>query len=197
MQTFDYAGQIMQALKLDTGRKCKATPEGVTFRCILPGHEDRTPSAWMIKGAWGCHRCGKQSLDTLGNHYGVQKPRWSWGITVEEYADAKGFAIDKLTRWGVHTGMAPRGGEAVFIPYYAEDGKTVIRNRIRTRKGAFWEGSGGTNHLYGMNQLAGTTDLAKPVLIVEGESDPGRHEHENAESRMCFERFVGTAALGR
>lgn len=170
MQSFDYSGQILQALKLDISRKCKKDGEGYAFRCILPGHTDTNPSAWMVGHAWGCHKCGKQQLTTLGEFYGIQRASSGNSLSVEDYADGKGFIVSKLMSWGVRTQTGAYGRDAVVIPYYAADGVTVLRNRIRYGNGVKWEGKGLPVYLYGLNVLA-KADPKRPVLCVEGESD--------------------------
>lgn len=170
MDDLDYRGAIVAELKRDGSRKYTGKGKVPSFTCIRPDHNDGTPSAWIGDHAWGCMACGfEESLYTLGEYYGIERPQKSHGLTVEEYADRKGFLVDKLTKWGLRTVVGRFGSNEIVIPYYDADGVTVLRTKIRTPKKTFW-GVGDGTYLYGLHQLAHSKP-EKPVLLVEGESD--------------------------
>jgi KaiC/GvpD/RAD55 family RecA-like ATPase len=89
------------------------------------------------------------------------------GLTVAEYAERKGIALDTLSNAKVYDLTGKYGQPVVAIPYFDFDGN-LIRTKCRTRKGTFWMPDGTGTPLYGqwMMQV-----LAGPVLLVEGESD--------------------------
>lgn len=167
MNTLDAHG-VLRAHIIRGNYAAKKSGKSVAFRC--PRHNDGTASAWLGDHAWGCSACGfTEGLATLAEIMGVELPATesSPGLTVAEYAERKGLALDGLTKAGVRDGMGKYNQPVVEIPYYAPD-KALIRTKVRTRKGTFWLPDGTGTPLYGQWMLA---ELSGPVLLVEGESD--------------------------
>lgn len=168
MNTLDAHGVLKDALL--RGRY-GATKSGkaIAFRC--PRHPDSKASAWLGDHAWGCAACGfTEPFATLADALNVTLPTSTTsgnGLTLAEYAERKGLALDKLTKAGVEEREGKFGQPVVAIPYRRADGST-IRTKCRTKKGTFWLNDGEGTPLYGQDVLAATTG---PVLIVEGESD--------------------------
>ncbi len=166
-----YRADLIHALRMKGG---KTRDAGKVFEFCCPRHEDKSPSAWVGDGAWGCHACGfTESLDTLADLLGVQ--RQSRGYTIEDYALEKGFSVASLLDFGVETSVDDNGWSRITIPYRDEDGR-CLRNKFRGAKNTegknagWWEGSGLPIHLYGLDHLA-AADPAEPAILVEGESD--------------------------
>jgi len=167
MNTLDAHGIIKSHL-LRGRYAAKKSGKSIAFRC--PRHNDSTASAWLGDHAWGCSACGfSEGLATLAEVLGVEIPvqTGNTGLTLVEYAERKGLALDVLTRAGVTQRDGKYGEPLVAIPYRDAEGQT-IRTKCRTRKGTFWMADGTGTPLYGQDVLAATTG---PVLIVEGESD--------------------------
>jgi hypothetical protein len=169
MNTLDAHGVLRSAL-LRGRHGAKKTGKTIVFRC--PRHADSTASAWLGDHAWGCSACGfTEGLHTLAETLGVELPKAeasATGLTVAEYAERKGLALDGLAKAGVHDRLGKFNDAIVAIPYRRADG-TVIRTKCRTRKGTFWLPDGEGTPLYGQDILAAHPDA--PVVIVEGESD--------------------------
>lgn len=166
MDRFDVHGALVTALKSRSGQKTREANGLLEFRC--PRHKDTEPSAWLGDARWGCFACGfEERLDTLCDELGVSRP--TFGLTLEQYAEQKGFVIEKLLKWGLATGTSEKGATVVVIPYRDAKGQT-LRNKLRGAKGSWWEGKGLPTHLYGLDMLA-KTPATFPVIIVEGESD--------------------------
>lgn len=169
MNTMDAQGVLKAALM--RGHGAKKTGKTLAFKC--PRHNDSTASAWLGDYQWGCSACGfTEHFDTLADLLGVTLPEKTQsknGLTVAEYAERKGLAMDQLAKHGVVDRIGKYGDPLVAIPYYAEDG-SVLRTKCRTRKGTFWDKDGEGAPLYGQHVLA-KTPVDQPVLIVEGESD--------------------------
>jgi hypothetical protein len=91
-------------------------------------------------------------------------------LTVAQYAEAKGLAVNFLDKLGVREESTPHGPR-IIIPYYDED-----RNEIATRYRHALTGNcfswlkGSTTALYGLERLKVARD-AGFVVLVEGESD--------------------------
>lgn len=169
MNHLDAHGLLKQAL-LRGNHGARKSGDKLAFRCVR--HADSTQSAWMGTHAWGCSACGfTEGLRTLADSLGVDLPvesgKGSHGLTVAEYAERKGLALDKLTSYGVEDRTGKFGEALVAIPYKAADG-SVLRTKLRTRSKTFWDRDGEGCPLYGLDRLASSTG---PVLIVEGESD--------------------------
>lgn len=169
MNTLDAHGIIKSHL-LRGRYAAKKSGKSIAFRC--PKHNDSNASAWLGDHAWGCSACGfTEGLATLAEVLGVEIPAETVsagnGLTVAEYAERKGLALDRLTQYGVRDMAGKYGQPVVAIPYYAPDG-TLLRTKCRTRKGTFWMPDGTGTPLYGQWMLA---KLSGPVLLVEGESD--------------------------
>lgn len=153
-------------------RDLKARRSGDTlhFRCLRPGHNDKTPSAWARDVMHGCLGCGfMEPLTSLAQELGVVvMADESRDYTVEEYAIEKGLDLGALRRLGVDT--AEVGGfKVVSIPYLSSSGE-VLRVQYRgTGDRRFWWGDGQGVWPYGLNKLAEQPD--KAVLLVEGASD--------------------------
>jgi KaiC/GvpD/RAD55 family RecA-like ATPase len=167
VNTLDAHGLIKSHL-LRGRYAAKKSGKSIAFRC--PRHNDSTASAWLGDHAWGCSACGfSEGLATLAEILGVDIPvqTGGTGLTLAEYAERKGLALDVLARAGVAQRDGKYGEPIVAIPYRDAEGQT-IRTKCRTRKGTFWMADGTGTPLYGQDILAASTG---PVLIVEGESD--------------------------
>jgi hypothetical protein len=159
---YDFHADLRRAL---SGRKLRKTPKGTyEFRCLR--HADSSASAWLGEYRWGCSACGfEEPLETLAGELGVSVP--VKGFTLEDYAERKGFALDKLQKWGLRTETGKFGDDVVTIPFYDLDGKP-LRSMIRTASKTFW-GPGQGTYLYGLWMLK---KLPKaPICLVEGQSD--------------------------
>lgn len=167
MQTMDQRGVLAQALMRRSGTK--KTGKTIAFKC--PRHSDGTASAWLGDHQWGCSACGfTEHFDTLAGELGVTLPeRTARGLTLAEYAERKGLSLDTLRRAGVEERVGKFGDALVAIPYHNADGQ-VIRTKLRTQKGTFWDRDGEGAPLYGQDVLA-QAPITAPVIIVEGESD--------------------------
>jgi len=167
MQTMDQRGVLAQALMRRSGTK--KTGKTIAFKC--PRHNDGTASAWLGDHQWGCSACGfTEHFDTLAGELGVTLPeRTARGLTLSEYAERKGLSLDTLRRAGVEERVGKFGDALVAIPYRNADGQ-VIRTKLRTQKGTFWDRDGEGAPLYGQDVLA-QAPITAPVIIVEGESD--------------------------
>ena len=167
MNTLDARGVLKSALLRRKGTKKSGTK--LAFLC--PRHSDSSASAWMGDHAWGCSACGfSEPLVTLGEALGVTLPddaTSATGLTLHEYAERKGLALAGLAKAGVTEVTGKYGQAMVSIPYFSADG-SLLRTKMRTRKGTFWLKDGVGTPLYGQDVLASSTG---PVLIVEGESD--------------------------
>lgn len=165
----DARGVLADALK--RGRwGARKSGSSLAFRC--PRHADTTASAWLGEHAWGCSACGfTEPFHTLADTLGVTLPDASAGrgLTLREYADRKGLSVAALGTAGVYETTGKYGDAILAIPYRRPDG-TVIRTKMRTRKGTFWSNDGEGVPLYGQDVLA-KADPTQPVVIVEGESD--------------------------
>ena len=166
MQTMDRRGVLAQALLRRSGTK--KTGKTIAFRC--PRHSDSTASAWLGDHQWGCSACGfTEHFDTLGEVLGVTLPETTArGLTLAEYAERKGLSRATLQAAGVEERVGKFGDAIVAIPYRDAQG-AVIRTKIRTQKGTFWDRDGEGAPLYGQDVLA--ANPTAPVIIVEGESD--------------------------
>lgn len=164
MDRYDLRGECITAL---TQQQNKPTRDGSALKFRCPRHNDRNPSAYIGDHAWGCHACGfKESLKTLADHLGIDVPK-STGLTLEDYAERKGFTLDLLQKWGCRTANG-KYGEVVEIPFLDAEGK-VLRAKHRTQAKTFWAEGTGT-YLYGLDKLA-HANANLPVILVEGESD--------------------------
>ena len=167
MNTLDAHGIVRSALLRST-YGAKKSGKSIAFRC--PRHADSTASAWLGDHAWGCAACGfTEPLGSLADVLGVELPKAASGsgLTLIEYAERKGLALDALAKAGVEERVGKYGEPLVAIPYRDAQGQT-IRTKARTRKGTFWMPDGVGTPLYGQDMLAAMTGS---VLIVEGESD--------------------------
>jgi len=167
MNNLDAAGILRQHLLGRREYAARKSGTRVAFRC--PEHADSTASAWLGDHAWGCSACGfSRGLSSLAEKLGVEIPAATGaGLTVAEYAERKGLSLDRLAKAGVTDGQGKFGQPVVQIPYYGPD-KALLRTKVRTRKGTFWLPDGTGTPLYGQWMLS---QLAGPVLLVEGESD--------------------------
>lgn len=159
---------VLRAALMRGRHHAKKSGASIAFRC--PRHADSTASAWMGTHAWGCSACGfTEGLGSLAEVLGVELPKAATGngLTLVEYAERKGLALDGLAKAGVEERVGKYGEPIVAIPYRDAEGQP-IRTKARTRKGTFWMPDGVGTPLYGQDVLA-----AQPgrVLIVEGESD--------------------------
>lgn len=163
----DQRGVLAQALMRRSGTK--KTGKTLAFKC--PRHNDGTASAWLGDHQWGCSACGfTEHFDTLAGELGVTLPeRTARGLTLSEYAERKELSLETLRRAGVEERVGKFGDALVAIPYRNADGQ-VIRTKLRTQKGTFWDRDGEGAPLYGQDVLA-QAPITAPVIIVEGESD--------------------------
>ncbi len=168
MNHLDAHGLLKSALLRRKGTK----KSGAKLAFCCPRHTDSNASAWMGDHAWGCSACGfTEPLRSLGEALGVDLPvaSGSNGLTLFDYAEHKKLALDTLAKYGVTERIGKYGEPVVAIPYYDANG-TVLRTKLRTRKGTFWDKDGEGAPLYGQQVLAAAPKDA-PVLLVEGESD--------------------------
>jgi hypothetical protein len=97
------------------------------------------------------------------------------GLTVEEYAESKGFSVDTLRCNGVSTLQHRAWGACVRIPYLDEHGQEVTtRYRVAMTGDRFkWKANTKAKGLvYGAHRLPQYRDAGTGyVAIVEGESD--------------------------
>jgi len=168
MNSLDAHGILRAHLLRQTGTK--KSGKVLHFRC--PRHADSKASAWLGDHAWGCMACDfTEPLSSLAETLGVEipdeTPASAKGLTVQQYAERKGLALDGLVKAGVKDGVGRYGDQLVLMPYYSATGE-VIRTKCRTLKGTFWLPDGEGTPLYGIWMLA---SLPGPVVIVEGESD--------------------------
>lgn len=186
MNTLDAHG-VLRAALLSGGHHAKKSGKAVAFRC--PRHNDATASAWLGDHAWGCAACGfTEGLASLADQLGVTLPaeREGTGLTLHEYAERKGLALDQLTKAGVEEREGKYGEPLIAMPYLDSDG-SVIRTKCRTRKGTFWLPDGVGTPLYGKQVLAAMPTA--PVLLVEGESDC----HAGWQRGMCVVGLPGAS----
>lgn len=167
MNTLDAHGLLKSHL-LRGRYHAKKSGKSIAFRC--PRHADTNASAWLGEHAWGCSACGfTEGLASLATELGVDLPAQDSnpGLTVAEYAERKGIALDTLTKAQVRDMTGKYGQPVVAIPYFDPEGK-LIRTKCRTRKGTFWMPDGTGTPLYGQWMMQA---LPGPVVLVEGESD--------------------------
>ena len=99
----------------------------------------------------------------------------SAGLTLDQYAEAKGLAIEALKTYGLTT-VTYQGAPAVRIPYPGPDGQNVsTQYRLRLDKAPdgddrFRFGSGSKAVLYGQDRLAAARTRGY-VILPEGASD--------------------------
>jgi hypothetical protein len=100
MERYDLRDLILTELRRTKDTKLNERANPVRFDCVLKKHSTKL-SAWLGDGAWGCHACGVdgQPLEKLARELGIDVPK-SGGFTIEEYADRKRFALDRLSRVG-------------------------------------------------------------------------------------------------
>lgn len=164
------------------------TPEhgDIRFRCPLPDHPDKRPSAFWnrAKATWVCRVCGEGggALD-LADRLGVPKPQTSHrgggapskpvsGATVQPLADAKRLSAEELRKHGLYE-ITYNGAKAVAIPYYGAQPGEMITTRYRIALDGpdrFRWKKGDHPDLYGRWRLDDARRLGW-VLAVEGESD--------------------------
>jgi hypothetical protein len=168
MQQMDMRGVLATAL-LRGSHGAKKSGKSIAFRC--PRHTDSTASAWLGEHAWGCSACGfTEPLRTLGEELGIALPdERSKGLTLAEYGERKDLLRTTLDAAGVVERVGKYGDPILAMPYRDADGK-VIRTKLRTRTGTFWDTDGVGTPLYGQDVLA-QASRSTPVLVVEGESD--------------------------
>jgi hypothetical protein len=178
---------VLAAKLLSGGHRAKKRGATIEFQC--PRHADATASAWLGDHQWGCSACGfTEHFDTLADAIGVTLPEpANKGLTITEYAERKGLALDKLAKYGLEERVGKYGDAVVAIPYRGADGQ-VIRTKVRTRKGTFWEKDGEGTPLYGQDIVA-KTPKTMPVVIVEGESDC----HAGWQRQVCAVGLPGAS----
>ena len=167
MHTMDRRGVLVQPLLKRQGSR--KTGKTIAFKC--PRHRDGTASAWLGDHQWGCSACGfTEHFDSLASELGVSLPEEkARGLSLIEYAERKGLSLETLRLAGVEERTGKFGDAIVAIPYRDAEGN-VLRTKLRTRNGTFWDKDGTGAPLYGQDVLAKATPDA-PILVVEGESD--------------------------
>jgi hypothetical protein len=186
MQTMDARGVLVAALM--RGRHgTKKTGKTLAFKC--PRHADSTASAWLGDYQWGCSACGfTEHFDTLATELGVTLPEAkAVGFTLAEYAERKKLSRATLTAAGVEERIGKFGDPIIAMPYRDAKGD-VIRTKMRTRTGTFWDRDGSGTPLYGQDVL-GRTPKDHPVIIVEGESDC----HAGWQAGLCVVGLPGAS----
>jgi len=188
MQTMDARGVLAAALM--RGRHgAKKTGKTLGFKC--PRHTDSTASAWLGDHQWGCSACGfTEHFDTLAETLGVTLPARTAGgsgLTLAEYAERKRLSLTKLATAGVEERVGKFGDAIIAMPYRDAKGE-VIRTKMRTRTGTFWDRDGTGTPLYGQDIL-GASGKEVPVIIVEGESDC----HAGWQAGLCVVGLPGAS----
>jgi len=184
--------------KLEHVKPCAG---GVTARC--PSHNDRQNSLSVSRGDdrilincfAGCapeRVCAGAGLELRDLYYEPRntgggngdRPRGQVGLTLAQFAAAKGLAVEFLAAQGVHEDKS-----ALIFRYLLMSGQKAQRQRIRLslngEKRFIWNRSEGKPTAYGLWKIeewrkAGVHDL----ILCEGESDS-----------LTF-WFYGLAALG-
>jgi|ERR1039458_8612939 DNA primase len=171
---------------LDLLEKVRASGEGWSALC--PAHDDRNNSLSIREGDDGrillkCHAgCDVNDiLEALGldlqNLFVRTRTKQrkkllkSGGLTVEEYAEAKGLPVKFLRKHGVDD-FHLRGTNVVRIPYRDEQGQLVavrFRHSMRKEPRFTWR-AGDKLCLYGLSRLKRARKRGY-VCLVEGESD--------------------------
>jgi hypothetical protein len=91
-------------------------------------------------------------------------------LTVAQYAEAKGLAIQFLEKLGVREESTPHGPR-IAIPYHDEDGREITTRYRHALDGkCFSWPKGTTTALYGLDRLKAAREVGF-VVLVEGESD--------------------------
>lgn len=156
--------------------------EGNRWMALCPAHDDREPSLSITVSddhlLFHCHAgCSQEAVLAVLRAKGLwqEKQEAPTGLTMQEYAVAKGLDIDFLRAEGL-SDRSYFDRPAVRIPYFSPDGQEVAtRYRLALAK------SDGTDNRfrwtkgskvvpYGLNHL----DMARAaghVTLVEGESD--------------------------
>jgi hypothetical protein len=188
MQKMDARGVLATALM--RGRYgARKTGKTLSFKC--PRHTDGTASAWLGDHQWGCSACGfTEHFDTLATELGVALPEEKEagrGLTLAEYAERKRLSRATLEKAGVEERVGRYGDAIIAIPYRDAQG-ALIRTKLRTRTGTFWERDGTGTPLYGQDVLA-ATPKDQPVIIVEGESDC----HAGWQAGLCVVGLPGAS----
>ena len=138
MTSSDFPTSFLDALDAAVMARDGRTERNETrFRCPSPDHEDNHPSArWnREKAAWTCDACGEGGgAFALAFLLGVERPRrprrsgsstpntlehsnTPSGLTLADYAAAKGLPVDFLLRLGL-ADFKHRRGPSVRIPLY-------------------------------------------------------------------------------
>jgi hypothetical protein len=101
---------------------------------------------------------------------GNGNPGKTWGLTLQELADAKRLPVESIKKWGV-ANINYKGRTAVYIPYRDLEGKTTDRFRLNLKQEPrlIWR-KGAKTLLYGLWRLP-EFQQAGELLLVEGETD--------------------------
>ena len=172
-------------------KRVKSSGSGWTAQC--PAHEDKQNSLsiaqrdgkWLLKCHAGCKTddvlsaVGLTSSDLFQTGEGQERgegarpseqPRKGAGLTIEQYAAAKGLPIGFLRKLGLSE-ISYDGHPAVRIPYLGPDGQLLAsRYRIALNGDRFRWKAGSKPQLYGLSRLAQIRAVDE-VVLVEGESD--------------------------
>lgn len=165
--------------------------QGSEVRFLCPKHDDNRPSArWNPdKAVWHCDVCdgGGGVLDlakllgvTAKGGEGVLSQESSArvhggsGLTLEEYADKKGFTVGFLKGVGVSEIPYHRDGPAVKFSYSLPDGtEGAVRFRLSMDGEERFKWRNGSKAIpYGLraDNLGAAKEMGR-IVVVEGESD--------------------------
>lgn len=140
----------------------KQEGERVHFRC--PRHKDRTPSAWLGGGAWGCFACGfQESITTLADELGVPK------------ANGNGTATDFIE--GEYDYVDERG--KLLYQVVRKYPKKFVQRRPDQRGGWDWSTKGVRRVLYRLPEVLRAVEAGTVVYVVEGEKHVDRLRQGN------------------
>lgn len=165
----------------ELARELGGTKQRHGWKAPCPAHEDSTPSLQISEGDGGkvlikCFAgCSQESVITALRAKDLWPEETPAGLTLQEYAAAKGLSVDFLEAEGIRDHKY-FGTPAVRIPYYSSDGRELaVRYRLSLGKGSGadnrfrWQ-KGSKVHPYGLNHLGHAREQGY-VIIVEGESD--------------------------
>lgn len=138
----------------------KKEGDRVHFRC--PRHKDRTPSAWMGGGAWGCFACGfQESITTLAQELGVPLAGNGNGSDMlREYIEATFDYVDEA-------------GQLLYqvVRYHP---KRFQQRKPDGRGGWIWSTKGVRRVLYRLPEVIAAVPTGQNIYVVEGEKHADR-----------------------
>lgn len=154
-----------------------------TFTTHCPKHKDTNPSLSVTDfgdtiGLYcfaGCHFEDILEEWQLKNNENSNSHRKKLiALSIEKFAQEKGLTVEELKSFGVEQ-KKYKGFNAVWFPYYLQDGSRSKRSRIRLKnnedeKVTLWYGKGEPIIPYGLNKLQKAKEK-KYLFLVEGETD--------------------------